>query len=79
MSPLEVHKAAHPVDRIAYAIGKVIARKTIHADPGLRRLDALGQASAAHTMATNMVPQLQLEAEAAWAEAQALLTDQAAT
>lgn len=58
----------HAVDSVAYAIGKVIAEKTIAADPNLARLDALGRASAAHTMATNMIGELQDEALAAWLE-----------
>jgi hypothetical protein len=70
MSPPEANghdpgPSPDPVERVAYAIGQVIARKTLAADPRMRRLDALGAASAVHTLALNMVPQLQEEAVAA--------------
>jgi hypothetical protein len=53
------------VEAVAYALARVISLKTIGADPGFKRLDALGRMSAAHTMALSMVPMLQDEAEAA--------------
>lgn len=53
------------VAAVAYAIARVIAEKTIESDPGLRRMDALGRASAATTMAMSMAPELHDEAKAA--------------
>lgn len=50
------------VDAVAYGIAKVIATATVEDTPGLRNMDGLGKASAAHTMALGMVPQLQAEA-----------------
>lgn len=53
------------VNAVAFAIAKVIAKKTIAEDPRLRKMDALGRASAATTMANNMVPMLVEESRAA--------------
>lgn len=56
---------AEMLEAVAYAIAKVIAAKHVQADLGLRRLDPIGKASAVHTMAAAMVPELLAEAEAA--------------
>lgn len=56
---------ATDVEAVAHAIARVIAKKTIESDPQLRRMDALGRASAATTMANNMAPELHDEAKAA--------------
>lgn len=56
---------ASDVEAVAYAIARVIAKKTIDSDPSFRRLDALGRASAATTLANNMAPELHDEAKAA--------------
>lgn len=56
------------VHRVAYAIGRVIAKKTMAEDPILARMDGLGQASAVHTMAVRMTNELLEEAAAAYAE-----------
>jgi hypothetical protein len=64
-SPAAELEAVH---RVAYAIGRVIAKKAIADDAGMSRLDALGQAAAAHTMAVNMTNDLLEEARAAWCE-----------
>lgn len=51
--------------RVAYVIGRVIAEKTLKADPAARRLDGLGMAAAIHDMARNMASSLRDEADAA--------------
>ena len=51
--------------RVAYAIARVVAKRTLDEDAALQRLDALGKASAVHTMAVNMTPRLMDEAQAA--------------
>lgn len=50
---------------VALAIARVVARKAVQDDPQMRRMDRLGQLSAAETMATNMAVQLRDEALAA--------------
>jgi len=61
------------VNRVAYAIAKVIAAREIAEDPKLSKLDGLGKASATHTMALQMAPMLRAEAEAAVAACDAEL------
>jgi hypothetical protein len=53
------------VEAVAYAIGKVIARKALAGDPKGRRLDALGQLTAIHELALSMMRELPEEAAAA--------------
>ena len=62
ISPLEIQLDYEP---IAKAIARVIALKHIATDPELRKLDALGKASAVTQMANNMWAELDDEAEAA--------------
>ena len=50
------------IDAVAYGIAKVVATATVEDTPTLRNLDGIGKASAIHTMALNMVGQLQAEA-----------------
>lgn len=56
---------ATDVQAVAYAIARVIAKKTIESEPGLKAMDALGRASAATTMAMQMAAELEDEAKAA--------------
>jgi hypothetical protein len=58
-----------PALRCAYAIGRVIAEKTVKEDPILQRMDGLGKAAAIHDMASRMQQELILEGAAAYAEA----------
>lgn len=60
------------VRRVAYRIAQVVARKTIEGRT-FDRLDALGKASAVHTMAERMVPALMDEAEVAYRESALIL------
>jgi hypothetical protein len=62
ISPLDVEL---DLEKVARRIARVIAKKHIEADPKLRKLDALGKASAITTMADRMWDQLDEEAEAA--------------
>jgi hypothetical protein len=52
-------------DKVAYAMGKVIARKTLDQTHNFRRLDGLGQVTAVHELANRMAPELEAEALAA--------------
>lgn len=52
-------------DKVAYAIARVIAVKTLGADPGFRRLDGLAKVTAKHELANRMAPELRTEASAA--------------
>lgn len=63
------------LERIAYELGRVIARKSIAEDARLRVLDGLGKAAAIHDMAQRMVPSLKEEAEAVVSEIQRQLAD----
>lgn len=53
------------VGKVAYAIGKVIAAKTVELTPKLASLDDLGRVSAVHDLATRMAAELDREALAA--------------
>jgi hypothetical protein len=63
------------VARVAYAIGKVIARRVVEGDRKLAGLDGIGKASAIHTLATNMARELHPEAAAAYAESERVLSE----
>lgn len=60
MNPIRDPLAKIDLDKVAYALARVIA---LEATSGMK-LDALGKASAAHTMAMGMVSSLQKEVTA---------------
>lgn len=68
-------KRGEILEAVAYAVARVIASKHVQADPALRRLDGLGKASAVHTMAARMAPELYAEAEAAMEAVMSRLTE----